>query len=256
MKTKRFTLIVICLLTLPFASQAQKGWKVGGYFLPQFVNLYNQDEADFEEARYGYKPLAGMGLGLQGGYHFNDVFGFRLGVNYSQEGKRYSSSLGLPDTVLYTQRLEYVQIPLMLTLNTNPVLSKASFVVSAGAQANFLVKASEYDNSQQVNVPLPDGVSSVPSVMSRYTPVTYSAVGEVGMDIKVAYNATFNLRLRAVYGLVDSENKDASMYVRSNGVTQQVPYWIYVRGSEHDAISRQLNAGLVIGLTYTLAGNY
>lgn len=256
---KNLLLALALLLTLVVNSpvQAQKGWKLGGFFLPQAVNLYNPHDFDLPSSRYEWEPLAGMAVGVQTGYHFNNVFGFRLNVLYSQEGDRYSAIAGTPSARYnFTNRLEYVQVPLLLTLNTNPVLSKWTFAVSAGAQANLLVAAYEYNDVQQVLPVVPEEVISLPSVRNRYADLTYSAVGEIGTDVKVAYKTTLNLGLRLVYGLSDAENKEASVRVRSNGVSQSLPYWEYSRGLERDDVTRHANVGLRIGITYTLGGAY
>ena len=60
-----------------------------------------------------------------------------------------------------------------------------------------------------------------------------------------------NLHLRVDYSLVDVEDKEVSYQLTSGGSTSTVPFWPSTR-----AETNALNAGILIGITYTIGGYY
>lgn len=248
-------LLLICgmwLLALPLA-HAQKGLKLGIFGVPQAVFLYNADDLSLDEDFYRLEPLWGMAYGVNFGYNFNNYLGFRVNALYAQQGGAFSALRDIENRTTFVTRLNYVKLPLMLGFNTNPTNRKIIFTMYGGMQLNFLTGASEYSSYPTLTAPLPDNVSEYPRTIDLYEPLTYSAVGEIGLDIQLPPdNFVLNLRLRADYSFVDAENKGATYRVTENGSTSRVRYWEGVRGGiTRRADTYAMSGGLLIGVTYT-----
>ncbi|TAE48472.1 MAG: PorT family protein, partial [Bacteroidetes bacterium] len=186
--------------------------------------------------------------------HFADIVGLRLNLLYSQEGGAYSARRTITERTLYTQRLQYLKIPLLLYLNSGTVDRKVIFAFAVGPQINFLSKAYAYNDNPAIDLPLPDNFSDFPSQKEIYTSFTYGIASEVGVDIQLPPdNFVLNLHLRGDYALSDAENKDASFRITDGGLTNRYNYWNYYRGISRDAETFPLNVGLQIGITYTFA---
>ncbi len=234
------------------SASAQKGLKLGFFALPQTSVLYNQDDMDLDDELYQLEVLPGMAGGLVFGYHFNDVFGFRMNAIYSQEGGRYSARRDFSTDDFFTTRLEYLKVPVMLGFNTSPLFNKVMFAAYAGVQGNLLTRANTYYSNPAYLEPRPAGAYRLPSTRDRYETLTYSAVLDLGMDVFLTRRAVFNLRLRGDLGLTDSENKAASYQFTEGGSSGTAPYYEWLRGSDAKAETSPLNLGLLFGFTFTL----
>ncbi|RMG58658.1 MAG: PorT family protein [Bacteroidetes bacterium] len=242
------------VLSIPLA-QAQKGWKAGLIGVPQAVFLYNADDLSLDEDIYRIEPLWGMSTGLNLGYNFNDYLGFRVNALYAQQGGAFSALRDFENRTTFVTRLNYVKLPLLLGFNTGPENRKVMFTMYGGAQLNLLTGANEYSSYPMLEAPLPDNVSEFPRTTDLYEPLTYSLVGEMGLDIQLPPdNFVLNLRLRADFSPVDAENKGATYRVTDNGTTSRVNYWDGVRGGiTRRADTYAMSGGLLIGLTYTFS---
>ncbi|GAB4405125.1 MAG: hypothetical protein OHK0039_05930 [Bacteroidia bacterium] len=233
------------------ALQAQKGLKVGAYALPQAVFLYNADDLALDNDVWQPELLWGMSGALVLGYNFNDYIGVRVDAIYSQQGGAYSVPRDFDNQTTYVTRLNYMKLPLLLGMNTNPA-RKYSFSLYGGVQLDLLASALDYTDYPVFQLPAAANISELPSTRDLYEPLTYSFVGEMGLDIRLPpENLVLNLHLRGDYGLVDAENKDATIRVTQNGTTTRQAYWPLVRGATRNADTFGLTAGLKIGLTYT-----
>ena len=246
----------ICLLLGLFGGTllAQKGLKVGGFAMPQFVGLYNLDDVDAAPEVYTFDPLWGMAGGLVVGYNFSDYFGIAANAVYSQQGGAYTASEGLNTTTRFVNRLQYFKLPLMLIVNSNPTDRKAMFHIGAGAQVGFLTGAYTYNDNPALGKLLPSNVTQFPGGKELYQPMDLSIVGEIGMDIKLPPdNFLLNLLLRGDYSLQDVENKDASFRISDNGTTESLLYWPNIRGAIRNNDTFGFNIGLLVGVTYIFA---
>ncbi|MEZ4828143.1 MAG: outer membrane beta-barrel protein [Bacteroidia bacterium] len=251
MKKRYLHLSIVCLLFAATPAFAQKGLKVGGFALPQTVFLFNADDQALDEDIYRQELLGGMAAGAVFGYNFNDFVGFRLNLLYSQQGGKYSSRRDVVLRNSFVRRQEYLKLPLMLGVNSDPE-RKVAFVFYGGVQLDLLTKAYSYNDNPAYELPIPDNYTNFPSEYETYRALHYSVVGDIGTDIKLSpRNFVLNLRIRGDYGLVDSENKDASFRLTSNGFTRDQKYWEWVRGATANAETFSLNVGFLVGLTYT-----
>jgi len=232
---------------------AQQGFKVGFFALPQAVFLFNADEQDLPEDLYQQEWLGGMGGGLVLGANFNDYIGFRLNALYSQQGGAFSVPAGNDEKYTFVRRQEYLQIPLMLGFNTNPINRKTVFTFYAGGQVGFLTAAYEYDDGPLFR-PGTENIVALPTTAETYQDVVFGLVSDLGVDVRLSYDLVLNLHLRANYSLGDLENKEASFIVSQNGQLSNQDFWASRRGLRADAATNALNLGAKIGLTYTLGG--
>ncbi|MDP5169268.1 MAG: PorT family protein [Bacteroidia bacterium] len=253
MKLLRTSLVCLMLGLGMVPALAQKGLKIGGFFLPQASVLYNEDDFNLDEDEYQMEILPGMAGGLLFGYHFNDIIGVRMNVIYSQEGGRYSARRDFSGRDMFTTRLEYLKVPVMVGFNTSPKNNKIMFAAYAGVQGNMLVRGYTYGSNPVYVAPSPEGAYRLPSTKDLYEQWTYSAVLDMGVDIFLTRKATFNLRVRGDLGLTDSEDKSVSYLYRDGGASDSNLYWDWARGANAKAETYPLNVGLLFGLTYTLS---
>ncbi|MEM6260957.1 MAG: outer membrane beta-barrel protein [Bacteroidota bacterium] len=243
-----FLLVVACKV------QAQAGLKLGGLVMPQVSFLLNPDDSGQDPDLFQYEPLSGMAGGIVLGYNPGAIFGMRLNFIYSQQGGRYSVRNTFNDRYNFTTRLEYIKVPFMLGLHSNPENSKVMFSLYGGIQAELLTRAFLYDDDPSFAAPLPEEITGFPDAYARYSTWAYSAVGDVGFDVKLEDNFVLTLHLRGEYGVADAEDKDASYRVTEGGITREVNYWDAQRPNVRiQEMTRNLNVGLVIGVVYTFA---
>ena len=233
---------------------AQKGLKVGGFALPQTTFLFNADLSNLDQDEYRQELLGGMAGGLVFGYNFSDIFGFRINAIYSQEGGRFSTRKDIDSRYYYVNRLEYLKLPLMIGINSNPENRKVLFSLYGGVQMDILSKAYDYNDDPSYVPPVPDNVTQFPTAYESYESIGYSVVGDVGVDILLPpSNFALNLHIRGDYSLQDVEDKGATFRLTEGGTTRLENYWDSVRGNNSDAETFGLNIGILIGLTYTFA---
>lgn len=245
---------ILCLLLGTFLSGtliAQKGFKIGGFVLPQAVWLMNQDDAALSEAQYQLEPLGGMGVGLQLGYNTTTNFGVRLNVLYSQQGGKYSFLNQGGNRVSKTTRLGYLEVPLMIGVNSNHQFNKIIFALYGGVQLGVLATANEYDDNTEFQIPISDLTDTYPTLLQAYSDMDLSFVADAGIDVKLNYDLMLNLHLRLNYGLQDAEDKDAFVRINDQGNVRTTSYWDFIRDMNNRGITRNVNLGLMIGLTYT-----
>lgn len=232
-------------------SVAQEGLKLGGFFLPQGSVLLNQTDQDLSEDINKTEILGGVAAGLIIGYNFNDNFGIRGNIMYSQEGGRYTEKRDELFRNEYVTRLEYVKIPVMVGYNADPFNNKVLLSLYAGPQISFLSRGLSYNDNPAFDPGVPDNFSNFPGTFSTYDDIRYSIVGDFGVDIYLTPDAVMNLHLRMDYSLIDVEDKEVSYQQTVAGSTSTVPFWPSSR-----AETNSLNAGLLIGITYTIGGYY
>jgi len=245
------SLLPLFLLISMSQSLAQEGFKLGGFFLPQGSVLLNQMDMDLDNDVYKTEILGGAAGGLVVGYNFNDNFGIRANIMYSQEGGKYSEKRDELFRNNYVTRLEYVKIPVMIGFNADPFNNKVMLSLYAGPQISFLSRGISYNDNPAFDPGVPDNFSNYPGTFSTYDDLNYSIAGDFGVDIYLTPDAVMNVHLRLDYSLNDVEDKEVSYQQTSGGSTSTVPFWPSARSE-----SNALNVGLLIGITYTLGGYY
>jgi Outer membrane protein beta-barrel domain len=228
---------------------AQKGLKLGIVALPQTTWMLNKDDQTVPQDQFKYKTTFGMAVGPSIGYHFGDGVGLKFNFIYSAEGQKYTNFNGEGTLVNHTRRLDYMKIPLFISLNTGTEFHKVVFAADLGFQVNFLMRA-RYTNDDQSYTPdeilYNPNVRDYPSSYKQYSLFNYGPVASVGADIKLAYNIMGNIRLRGDYTLQDAENKDSAYKLYTNGIPDDVRIYDQKR-----AITNNLTGGLMFGITYT-----
>ena len=189
-----------------------------------------------------------MAGGVKFGWHFGDGIGLRLDALYSLQGQRYTSVNSKKDLVENNIRLQYVQVPVFISFNSNTRHAKVMFAGAVGFQGGMLVRARYYNNDQTY---IPDqvlwtNVLYYPPTRKTYTKFTYGPVAEFGVDITLTYNLMANIRFRGSYQLNDSENKNATVTKIENGIPYRESFW-----DENRPATTQITGGILMGLTYT-----
>lgn len=249
---KRFlyvSLVLIVALTASNTVSAQKGLKLGLVALPQTTWMLNKDDMDVPQDEFKYKTTFGMAAGPMVGYNFGDGIGFRVNFIYSAEGQKFTNINQEGTLVNHTRRLNYLKLPLFLSFNTGTEYSKLVFAANLGFQANFLLRARDYNDDQSYT---PDeilfnpNVRDYPTNYKQYSLLNYGPVADIGVDVKLAYNVMANIHVRGDYNLSDSENKDSAYKLYTNGIPDDIRIW-----KEGRAVTNNLTAGIMLGLTYT-----
>lgn len=248
MKRVYLFLTIACIGLMANPLSAQRGLKVGAYFMPQATWLLNRDDLDVtDDDLLKYELTTGVAGGLTLGFNPGRFFGFRLNLAYSQQGQRLSYKRNFNERVNTTTRLEYIKLPFMIGLHSNPENQKIMVSVYGGIQPGFLTRAYVYDDNPEYVAPLPDTYTKEPKTWQLYERFNFSLVGEFGLDIRLTEVLALNLAVRGEHSVLDAENKDITRRVTQNGVTTEELVW-----SDDRAKTRNAILGLRIGVTYTL----
>lgn len=249
----KLTALILTLVAGMFSTSslfAQEGLKMGIVAIPQSTWMINQQDMEAPLDQFDYQLSWGMAAGAMVGYNFNDHLGFRLNFLYSAQGQRYQAKNSLDSTINHVRRLNYLKVPLMIGFNTGTEFNKLVFSFHAGYQANVLINAN-YRNDDESYTPdeaLWDDVTDYPTNYQRYSWLAHGPVVDFGLDIKLTYNVMANIHLRGDYTISDVENKNSAYKLWTNGIPDDVTFYPSDRG-----ITNNLNAGLMIGLTYTFS---
>lgn len=194
-KITLLTLVVIFSCLNLSGLHAQKG-EFGVRFMPTISNLEVQTSSG---GQITTDATVGFGAGILLGFNFSDNFGIQGEVIYSTLNQKYSE-----DDVQKEIKLEYINVPLLLSFNTGK-LKPVNFNVVAGPQIGISV-GSELGGSTDENAVL--------SVKKGDLGFAYGA----GFDFGLNAAKTFRLGIgfRGVYGLVDisdnSNNLESGSY--------------------------------------------
>jgi hypothetical protein len=248
----RFLTVCVLLLGLPMTILAQPGLKIGIFGVPHFSYLLNADDASLSEDAYRIENLPLMSGGISLGLGIGNYFGLRFSPTYAQQGGAFSALTGVTQRSRFTERLDYVKLPLMIGLNTNPQNRKFIFSFYFGASANVLTRALSFNDNPLLAIQPPSAVLTIPEPIDRFADLTWSIMGETGFDIQLPpENFSLNLRLRGDYTLTDVEDKETLVRIQEGGRVVSLPYWNYARGSgTRNADTFGLNVGLLVGVTY------
>lgn len=191
--------LFVLLAFVPQISNAQKG-EFGVRFMPTISSLDVQSSSG---GQISGDATVGFGAGIFVGFNFSDNFGLQGEAIYSTLNQKYTE-----DDVEKEIKLEYINIPLLLSFNTGK-LKPVNFNVVAGPQIGISV-GSELFTSDGGD---PDN-EAVLSVKKGDLGFAYGA----GFDFGLNAARTFRLGLgfRGVYGLIDisdnSNNNSTNSY--------------------------------------------
>lgn len=189
--------VVLALLPQITNAQDQKG-EFGVRFMPTISSFDVQSSSG---GRISSDATIGFGAGIFLGYNFSEHFGIQGEVIYSTLNQKYNEN-----DVEKEVKLEYINIPLLLSYNTGK-LEPVNFNVVLGPQIGISV-GSELFSSDGGD---PDAVLSVKKGDLGFA---YGA----GLDFGLNANKTFRLGIgfRGVYGLIDisdnSNNNNTNSY--------------------------------------------
>ena len=191
--------LFVLLAFVPQISNAQKG-EFGVRFMPTISSLDVQSSSG---GQISGDATVGFGAGIFLGFNFSDNFGLQGEAIYSTLNQKYTE-----DDVEKEIKLEYINIPLLLSFNTGK-LKPVNFNVVAGPQIGISV-GSELFTSDGGD---PDN-EAVLSVKKGDLGFAYGA----GFDFGLNTAKTFRLGIgfRGVYGLIDisdnSNNNSTNSY--------------------------------------------
>ncbi|MCC7224556.1 MAG: PorT family protein [Chitinophagales bacterium] len=230
-------LFCICLLS-SFTVFAQKGLEFGLRFMPQGTGIINQ--TDFDEGdELNFQTTINFAYGIHAGYNFSDNVGLQTGLLLSQEGQKYVDDLPQPGDNTSELSLSYLQIPLLLKLNSNPHKG-AHFVAHLGVQFGILNSVKYYENDVNIS----DTYAGFLGVDAKevYKSADLSGVLGLGARYRLTDNLQIGSHLYLTYSVADIEDKDFAIL--------GIPFWGYDRASSHNA-----TAGILIELNYSLGGS-
>ena len=214
--------IIVCIAIVLFTGLAQtnafaqKGFRIGIVGGPQISTLYNKDDFAKDNIVYEGKLTINQNEGLALGYNFTSKVGLGLDIRYSQQGQRYTIDWAAANPILagtpkseFYQKNNYIKIPLMLTINTNP--DKATmFVFKIGPQLSLLTRSIEKTD-----------LSLAPSIdrSDYYSKLDYGAVIGLGARIRLMSVLFLDAGLRVDADFTNAENTSYAFYNSSRAST-------------------------------------
>ena len=223
-------LIATCIISSLTPARGQKGFQIGIEGTPQLSWL--QNTTDYNSSSFQYLNTFNCSFGISGQYGFTPIVGLGLNALYSFQGQRFKL-----DGIERFKSVEYVKVPLMLTLNFK-ITDYVSFIGKIGPQLGLLTNASFRDAN---------GNNIVSNQKSAYADYELSSVAHAGFGFRVYENLILDATLRFDYGLTNAENKNYTLNINKptdeNGNSSANP---------NRAITSNMTAGLTIGLRYLL----
>lgn len=270
-------LFVIVLLLMP-SKQAfsQEGFYVQPFFSYQYVSLanrvdrLNKDFYHLEDNYFQYENTFKPAYGIRAIYNFTNSVGFESGLKYSQQGQKYKGYITVDgntgDTVKQNYnselKLNYLQIPLMLTFNS--VLAnidedndKLYMSIAMGIQIDYLLKAALDINPgiDSLSIKYPNAQSEFQNLFHT---LSLSLAGNVSLNWQMKHGWQFNTTLYAIKTIGDVENdnyKDDYIFDKSKlPLEYQFPVGIKKQSVSGDKRYKTKNVayGLMLGVSYRL----
>ncbi|MEO6167267.1 MAG: porin family protein [Chitinophagales bacterium] len=177
------------------AQTTSSGFYIGARYLPTISDFkMKQVNGDF----YKTSTVLGYGIGGLIGVNLSDHIGLQGEVLYSALAQNYVDATNTERRI----DLNYINIPLMVVLNTNSS-SVVNLNVTAGPQLGILV-GSEFDATGGM---AGDTVTAVFAAKSGDFGIAYGA----GIDFNVLPNFSIDLGYRGVIGLVDISDQSKTL---------------------------------------------
>lgn len=201
------------MLAVSATVQAQKGLYLGVQGTRQLSVMFNKTDA--KAPGTDYKSKFNSAFGITGGYHFTDNLGVGTELVYSTQRQVYNYN-----HLQYTQRFNYLKVPVLFTYNTNPA-SKIMFTAKAGPQIGVLLKAAIEDA---------DNASLNGDVKDRYHKITFGGMGGVGARMRLGNNLYFDAGLHLDATFLNTEKKNSvagrsATYNASGGFDAGIKYF-------------------------------
>lgn len=207
------TVAAIC--TVVTGAKAQKGFYTGVQAGSRLTVMFNKTDADKPGA--DYRSKLGYAYGISAGYNFSNHMGIGTEVTYSTTKQRY-----LDNSVSFTQKFNYLNIPVLFTYNTNPE-RKFIFTAKAGPQLGILHKSSV----SKASIPELNG-----NTKDQYKKFTFGAMAGAGVRMK----------------LVDKIYLDAGIHL--DGTISNTEDKDHIYNTAGRSKTYHLNGGLDIGIKY------
>jgi hypothetical protein len=197
--------ITICICSLflllsliPTALVAQKG-EFGVRFMPTISNF---DVQTSDGGTISGEATIGIGAGIVLGFNFTDHIGIQAEAIYNTLTQKYKEQ-----DVEREIRLKYINIPLMLSYNTNK-MKPVNFNVVAGPQIGISVGTELFTSNG--NDPNDEAVLSVKKGDLGFA---YGAGLDFGLNAAQTFRVGFGFR--GVYGLFDISDNSQSLTTNS-----------------------------------------
>lgn len=196
---KKIGLFVLGLCLFAGAS-AQQGFHVGLLGMPQNTWIFNKTDSDAPEDEFAYEFTWGLSGMFKLGYNFADPIGIHTGVIYSKQGQDATGSDTLIGSFSTSRELNYIKIPLLLHINSDP--GPVMFTFEMGPQIGILMNASTFFNENLIQYPFENELI--------YSPTDLSFTWSIGAEI--CFNEWFHfiIQHRGDYSILDVEDKGFS----------------------------------------------
>lgn len=263
---RNLSLLALFLLAAQFGF-AQKGLEFGVTFTPATSWIINDedfaqgDEMDLQ-ATFGYNAGAHLG------FNFSEGMGLQLGLNLSQQGQNYINKASSNDKAtmdVYSRKLTYVRVPLMIKFNGDPTASSSSFF-RLGPHVDFLTKAvynyeAKNDNllyltANREDIDLTQVEKNSSENYKIYNDVVIGATLEMGGSVNIDEHMKVLFLLHLSGSLTNPEGEESydagaavSGLLNANPSAFPDDANTGTRGTAYN-----LMGGLTVGLTYTIGG--
>ena len=199
---KKSFLTFLGLVAISTTAVAQQEVKFGPKAGVNFANLSGIDNADM---------ITAFQVGAVAEIKFNEKFSVQPEVVYSAQGYTGDFMMGTNKVADYTQKLDYVNIPIMAKYYIIE-----GFSVEAGPQVGFLVKAESKFENKQAGVTLTDGDNK-----------DFYKSTDFGLNFGLAYDLPMGVFVGARYNLGLSDirnNTDSGDAIKNNVIQVGVGY--------------------------------
>ncbi len=205
-------LLLINLFAFCLFSHAQKGVYVGAQVAPLLSVTFNGD--DVNNTGMDYKAKTSYAAGLSAGYNFSKHFGAGVELMYTVEKQSYKDNLSG-----YTEKFQYLKIPVVLTYNTNPD-ALVMFTAKAGPQLGIMMKST-----------VSDAYNHSPE-KDKYNSLHLGAMAGAGISLRLTDQVRVNTGLRFDGSITNLESKE------------------YRQGFTSRPDTHHINAGIEVGIKY------
>jgi hypothetical protein len=261
---RKLTLFAALLLssTLSFA---QKGLEFGLSFTPASPWILNDE--DFAEGdELNYRGTFGFNTGLTLGYNFTDAVGLHTGVQFSRQGQNYINYKSAPekaDMDVFSRKLGYVRVPVLLKFNGDPSNSSSAYF-RIGPHFDILNSARfVYDDKDQANADINENLLTLKSLSGGEMTVYKKLVVGLTLEMGGAVNLTEELKLLFMLHMSgsltnpeasdvsDANNKLLLQTFAAEPLGQTKPFPSTSGGNRQTAYN--VMGGFTVGFNYVLA---
>jgi hypothetical protein len=225
-----FVFAALLLAGLSTQVHAQEGFHIGIFAQPQSTWIFNTEDTDISRSRFAYKSTWGYAGMAKIGYNIGDPLGFQLGLIYSVQGQKSSATDSTGKTIDSQRLLNYVKIPLLLHINSDP--GRVMLNLEFGPQIGFLRSAELLEDGQTVDLGF--------DALNLYKPKDVSFAWAIGAEFMLTEGVSFVLVHRGDYGIIDMENKGFTW--------NSLPYY-----ADGRLITRNATFGIMGGFNFCLS---